>query len=579
MSIVCRVLVNNAKCRTIATFPGRRSQSTKLKPQLATTNGFLKSSFLDVPIPETNLAEYAMEFYGDYADRIALECGITGRNYTFDEVRVKSRNLNKTLRKKLKLQRGDVVALFLPNIPEFPICVFGSILAGLKVTTLNPAYTPDEIHRQLVDSGAKIIITINPLYQNCNKAIDKLDKKIPISIIKEKQDELLPQGTINFKELIDEKLDLPDITNLSPDDTAFLPYSSGTTGLPKGVMLSNRNLVGNIQQIGSDETKFAKLPDGSHQDCYPSILPLFHIYGFTSSVSLLRTGCKTVTLSKFTPELYIQTIIKHKPNILMLVPPIVLFLSAHPAVKTEYFANLETTMCGAAPLGPLDEQKFREKVAKPCTILQGYGLTEASPVVTQMPTALQGKYVGSMGHPVSLTEVKVVDINDPELKHLGPNQTGELLVKGPQVMQGYHNKPKETEETFIDGWLRTGDMVYYNEDLLFFIADRIKELIKVKGFQVPPAELEQLIRDFPGIQDAAVIGVPHPINGEAPRAYIVPKQGQKVDVNKLKEFVESKVAKHKKLSGGISIVDSIPKNASGKTLRKELKNKFEKEGI
>ncbi|KRT79568.1 AMP-binding protein [Oryctes borbonicus] len=350
--------------------------------------------------------------------------------------------------------------------------------------------------------------------------------------------------------------------------------------MPKGVELTNHNLISNITQLDCSQLQITTPPTETHRDCMPALLPMFHIYGFTTTVFYaMKGGTKLITLPKFTPESYLDTIVRHKPNVLMLVPPIVIFLYAHPSVKKEYFKNLTTTVCGAAPLGALDEQKFREKVGRNIRIFQGYGLSEASPVVTMIPKSFQGKHMGSIGHPIPNTSVKIVDINDPQSTHLGPNKTGELLVKGPQVMKGYFNKPEETKNTFSNGWLRTGDLAYYNDDGMFFIADRIKELIKVNAFQVPPAELEDIIRDFPGIADAAVIGIPHPIHGEVPRAYVVAKQGTKLDGNVLMDYVEKKVARHKRLRGGVSVVDNIPKNASGKIMRRQIKQMYEEKGV
>lgn len=211
--------------------------------------------------------------------------------------------------------------------------------------------------------------------------------------------------------------------------------------------------------------------------------------------------------------------------------------------------------------------------------ITGYGLSETSPVITMVPQKLQGKYPGCMGLPVPNTLIKVVEVDDQQGKHLGPHKTGELLIKGPQVMKGYHNKPEETKNTFLNGWFKTGDLVRYDEDGMFYIADRIKELIKVKGFQVPPAELEEIIRNFPGVSEAAVIGIPHQTYGEVPKAYIVPKINSQIDVKKLKEFVEQKVSKHKRLEGGVAIVSDIPKNASGKILRRQLKLRHLEQGV
>jgi len=266
----------------------------------------------------------------------------------------------------------------------------------------------------------------------------------------------------------------------------------------------------------------------------------------------------------------------HKPTVLMVVPPIVIFINAHPAVTKDLLQQVRVLMCGAAPLGALDEQKFKEKLGTPVEVIQGYGLTETSPVVTMVSRKL-GPKPGSTGCVLPNTEVKLMPVDNPNGEAMGPNETGELYLRGPQVMAGYHNRPEETENTLLpDGWMRTGDMFYYDENKTFYITDRIKELIKVKGFQVPPAELEEILRDFPGISDAAVIGIAHEQHGEVPRAYVVAKPNVKLDVEQLNEFVGSKVAEYKRIRGGIEIIDAIPKNASGKILRRQLKLQYEK---
>lgn len=252
-----------------------------------------------------------------------------------------------------------------------------------------------------------------------------------------------------------------------------------------------------------------------------------------------------------------------------------MFLYGHPGVKSEWLANLRILLSGAAALTARDQQLLQHKIQKPFILAQGYGMTETAPLTLSTGPSLDPvKAAGSVGLPVRNTLAKIADINNPSGPALGPNQLGELLIKGPQVMKEYLNRPEETEKIFVDGWLRTGDVVYRSDDGYIFIADRLKELIKVKGFQVPPAELEEVIKDFSNVAEAAVIGIPHERHGEVPRAYVVPKPGAKIDVEKLQEFVNSKVAPYKHIVGGVSIVDSIPKNATGKVLRKDLREQY-----
>uniref|UniRef100_V5GTJ7 Luciferin 4-monooxygenase n=1 Tax=Anoplophora glabripennis TaxID=217634 RepID=V5GTJ7_ANOGL len=533
----------------------------------------------DVDIPSITIPELIYSRIEKFNKFTASVCAETHRSYTFEQLRVKARNLSKALRKILKLEKGDTIAILLTNSPEYPLCVLGSLEAGLVVTTINPLYTPEEISRQLSDSSSKAIITFTDLYATAKSAANLSKRQLPIVTIKSKNDELLPEGAIIFNELLDSKIDLPDFQPGSADDIAILPYSSGTTGLPKGVQLTHRNIVSNIHQATCPDLDFSLPPTDNFQDIIPAVLPMFHIYGLTVTMfAALNSGCRTITLSKFTPDLYISVLKNYKTSIIYAAPPLVLFLTLHPGVKKEYLESVRIVSSGAAPLGALDEERFLQKSPKNTKIVQGYGLTETSPVVTVCSVKLfeQGKATGSIGQLVPNTLAKIVAIDDGTGKPLGPHQPGELLVKGPQVMKNYHNKEEETRNAFLDGWFRTGDLGHYNEDGAFYITDRLKELIKVKGFQVAPAELEEIIRDFPAVDDAAVIGVAHDSYGELPRAYVVPKKGEILKAAELAEYVAEKVASYKQLKGGIEIVDSIPKNSAGKILRRQLKLAYER---
>ncbi|XP_015834355.2 uncharacterized protein LOC655197 [Tribolium castaneum] len=571
MSVIRKIVrVKTINKKLAAAFTSRRLYSNQ------SSQFILHSDLEDVEIPKVSLDQYLFEKTHNWPQRIATECAATGRKYTYEEIQTKSINLNRNLRKKLKLQKGDVVALLLPNSPEFIMATIGALKAGLVVTTLNPIYTPDEIARQLKDSSTKAIITFVDFYELAKASANLSQSPINILTIKTQQGQAIPQGALNFDEFT-EPCDYPDVPPPDTNDIAFLPYSSGTTGLPKGVQLSHRNILANLCQFNARELSVIQDTTQEHQDVIPAVLPKFHIYGLTATtLHLFYKGCKTVAISKFSPEGYLQTLRKYKPDVIFVAPPLVLFLASHPSVTSNDLQSIRSVVSGAAPLGALDEERFITKAQKDINILQGYGLTETSPMVAMTRAALKKlpNSSGTIGRPVSNTSVKIIDPNDPNETPLGANTTGELVVKGPQVMKGYHNRPEETRDAFTkDGWFRTGDMMYYDDNKLLFVSDRLKELIKVKGFQVPPAELEEIIRDFPEVKDAAVIGVPHPKDGEVPRAYIV---GKNVDVNKLEEFVAQKVAPYKRLRGGIEIVESIPKNATGKILRRALKEEFEK---
>lgn len=540
-------------------------------------SGILSSGLPDIEIPKCSLSDFIFENFHKWENRIASECAVTGRNYTFAQVRTKSKNFGDALRKKFNLEKENKIAILLPNIPEFNIVSLGALTAGLISTTINPLYTPDEISRQLIDSSAKVIITLNELWPLANAAAKLAKQNIPIITVNSQQGQSTPSGAANFAELTDTKLDLPQV-DISVNDISFLPYSSGTTGLPKGVQLTHHNVISNICQLAHPDVLATREATSDHQDVISAVLPMFHIYGLVIlSMFHMRIGAKIVTLPKFTPEFYINSLRNYRPNVLYVAPPIALFISNMPTITSEDLQSVRAIVNGAAPLGYLDTVKLEEKSKNNMMILQGYGLTETSPAVlsTRPRNHKLECSKGSIGLPVPNTKVKIINPEDPKGTPLGPNQYGELLVQGPQVMKGYYNRPEEN--IFLDGWLRTGDMMYYNEEGFFFITDRLKELIKVKGFQVAPAELEEIIRDFPDVVDAAVIGIPHESDGEAPRAYVVAKPNAKIDITKLQEHVKRQVAPYKQLKGGVALVEGIPKNASGKILRRQLKQQFEKE--
>ncbi|KAF2894355.1 hypothetical protein ILUMI_11819 [Ignelater luminosus] len=539
----------------------------------------IKSALPDIEIPNEPIHQFIFKHFSKFPHKVAVECGLTGRKYTYEELRIKSRNLNKSLRKKLKLQKRDVVAILLPNIPEYPICMLGSIEAGLTVTTINPAYTSEEIKRQLLDADVKAIFTISGLWNNASAAVNLTQEKIPIIIIKSQENQDNPDGSIYFEELVDSRCDIEDLVLETGNDTILMPYSSGTTGLPKGVEHTHSSIISTICQINTPYFRQSETTTDTHQDVIPAVLPFFHIYGLVVTLfTKLWNLSKVVSLPHFTPELFVGCLQKHKPSILYTVPPLVTFMTNNAMIKKEYFQSTRTVVCGAAPLGASDEERFTEKVGKHVNILQGYGLTESCVTVFTTPSKKSELGLsGSVGELLPNITTKVVPPDNPEKEPLGPHKFGELLIKGPQVTKGYLNKPKETNETFIDGWMRTGDLVYYDDNKMFYVVDRLKELIKVKGFQVAPAELEEILRSYPDVDDAAVIGIPHVTYGEVPRAYIVPKSNAKIDLEELHTFVNEKVAEFKHLKGGITFTKSIPKTASGKIVRRELQRLYKKE--
>lgn len=546
-----------------------------------TEEGFLRhSSFDPITVPNTTIDQYVWKDVAKWHDKIAIVCGETGRQFTYAQLRDHTAALAVRLQQpQFHLQPNDVIAICLPNTPEFPIATLGAIEAGFVITTVNPIYTADEIATQLSGSEAKLVIGTVEGFPVLQAAINKLKKPIKIVIIKTTKEQTIPSGSIDFQELIQSKgINFSDLrrNTSQPNDLAFLPYSSGTTGLSKGVMLSHNNITSNCEQINTNlpDTPLVEKTTANYQDVLPSVLPFFHIYGFTVLLaSKLALGTKLVTLTKFLPDVFIKSLVVYKGTVVHLVPPIINFMTNHPAVEVKHLSSIRSIMTGAAPIGASDVERFIKKAGRPIDFLQGYGLTETSPVV--LMNVKGTKNYGSAGGLTPSTEAKVVNLNDTEYKGLPPNESGELLVRGPQAMLGYFKNPEATAEMVVqNGWVRTGDIGYYDEQGYFYITDRLKELIKVKGFQVPPAELEAILRNHPKVADAAVVGAPHPISGEVPRAFVVKKEGVEVTEQELKEYVAEKVASFKRLEGGVQFLTSIPKNTTGKIMRRQIKEQY-----
>jgi len=527
----------------------------------------VKSPYSDVDIPEMNLADYVWKDVEKWPERTALVCGMTGREYTYEMAYGMSKKFGSALR-RLGAKKGDVLCMVVPNIPEFPIAFFGAAGVGVALTTMNPTYRPEEIARQLENSGARYVITIGLFLQNIRQACEiygGIEKVIVLGM------EDKPEDCLGFIEMVlyeDGSLyESREETN-AHEDLVALPYSSGTTGPPKGVSLTHYNMVANMAQLNHPEVTMLRETNDDLQECTVAVLPFFHIYAMNTIMTLgLQIGAKIVTVPRFEPEMYLKCLVQYRPTWLNLVPPLVSFLSTHPSVKSDYLKSVVAVTGGAAPFGPALIEKFMEK-CQPYEVKfrEGFGMTESSPCSHIQPE--EGAILGGCGHPVPNTIAKIIDIETGEA--LGPHQDGELLVAGPQVMKGYYKNDNATSRTIMEGWLHTGDIARFDDDGQFFIVDRLKELIKVKGLQVAPSEVEDLIRRHPGVNDVAVVGVPDDRAGELPRAYVVRKNRQVLESD-IVDFVKDRVAPHKQLAAGCMFVDTLPKNQTGKILRRELK--------
>jgi acyl-CoA synthetase (AMP-forming)/AMP-acid ligase II len=505
------------------------------------------SPFPDVEVPDVALTPFVLERARRLAGRPALIDGPTGRSLTFAQVDDRVRRLAGGLAAR-GFGPGDTLALMAPNMPEYAVAFHGTILAGGTVTTINPTYTVDEIAYQLADARARFLVTVGPVLEQARAAAARTGVE-----------EVFVIGDETFAGLLEADPVGDDHVAIDPaNDVAALPYSSGTTGHPKGVMLTHRNLVANLQQVR------AVIPTGEH-DVLMGVLPFFHIYGMTVILNnALRSGATVVTMPRFDLETFLRLIEEHRVTRAFVVPPIALALAKHPLVDRFDLSSLDLVLSGAAPLGEELERACAERLG--CRVAQGYGMTESSPVSHAIPHPGGLVRPGSIGPCVPNLECRIVDLATGEDAPAG--EPGELWMRGPNVMKGYLNNPQATAETIdADGWLHTGDIAVVDEDGYFTIVDRVKELIKVKGFQVPPAELEALLITHPRVADVAVIGIPDPECGEVPKAYVV--LSGEASADELMQFVAERVASYKRIRA-VEVVDEIPKSASGKILRRVL---------
>jgi len=508
-----------------------------------------RSPFPDVAIPDVTVSEYVLGRAAGLGDKPALIDGPTGRTISYADLRHRTRALAAGLAQR-GLRKGEVVALVSPNLPEYCVLFHGIAMAGGILSPANPLFTEQELRRQLVTSRARFLIAAPGFVEKARAAATGTAVE-EIYIIGEGEGATPIEGLFRDGEP-------PDVAIDPANDLVVLPFSSGTTGLPKGVMLTHRNLVANICQIGPHEPV-------SGDDVVLGILPFFHIYGMVVIMGLVvHAGGTIVTLPRFELGSFLDTLQDYRITRAHVVPPIVLALAKHPSVLKRDLSGLRWVFSGAAPLGADVATACAERLH--CSVRQGYGLTETSPATHIVPIPPAPQKAGSIGPPVPNTEVRIVDVATGEpLPH---GETGEIVLRGPQVMKGYLDNPTATANMISpDGWLRTGDIGFADDDGYFFIVDRAKELIKSRGYQVPPAELEAVLLTHPAIADAAVIGVPDPGAGEVPKAFVVTREP--VTAGDIMDFVAQHVAPYKRLRA-VEFRDAIPKSASGKILRRVL---------
>jgi acyl-CoA synthetase (AMP-forming)/AMP-acid ligase II len=502
----------------------------------------------DVEIPDLPLHELVLAGAAERGNRAAVVDGPSGRTLTYGQLAAGVRQLAAGLAAR-GFGQGDVFAVYSPNLPEYAVAFYGVSAAGGAITTVNPLYTAGELATQLADAGARFLLTAPPLLDRAIEAATRSGVE-EVFVFGE------AKGATPLASLFPATGTAPPSVGIDPAiDLVALPYSSGTTGLAKGVMLTHRNLVATLVQWN------AVLPTGP-QDRLIAVLPFFHMYGLGLLMGwALWCGATLVSMPRFELEEFLGVLQDQRITRAFLVPPIVLALAKHPLVASYDLSALELIGSGAAPLDAEVARACAERVG--CPVVQGYGLTETTTAVAGTAGAPLGPRHGSVGVLLPDTEARVVD---PASGHdLAVGAPGELWVRGPQVMRGYLNAELATAAVLDpDGWLRTGDLCRVDPDGYLFVVDRVKELIKYKGYQVAPAELEAVLLAHPQVADVAVIRSPDQEAGEIPKAFVV--ANGPVDPEALMAWVAERVAPYKRIRR-VEFVDQIPKGPYGKILR------------
>ncbi|WP_395574099.1 4-coumarate--CoA ligase family protein [Streptomyces sp. BK79] len=519
-----------------------------------------RSAYADVPPVDLPIHDAVLGGAAAFGDAPALIDGTDGTTLTYEQVDRFHRRVAAALA-EAGVRKGDVLALHSPNTVAFPLVFYAATRAGASVTTVHPLATAEEFARQLKDCAARWIVTVSPLLDTARRAA---------GLAGGVQEILVCDSAPGHRSLVDMLASTapePAVAVDPAEDVAALPYSSGTTGTPKGVMLTHRQIATNLAQL-------APLMPAAPGDRVLAVLPFFHIYGLTALMNApLRQGATVVVLPRFDLEQFLAAIQNHRITALYVAPPIVLALAKHPLVGDYDLSSLKYLVSAAAPLDARLAAACSRRLGLP-PVGQAYGMTELSPGTHVVPLdAMTDAPPGTVGKLVAGTEMRIVSLDDPA-RDLGPGASGEILIRGPQVMKGYLGRPDATAALIDrDGWLHTGDVGHVDEDGWLFVVDRVKELIKYKGFQVAPAELEALLLTHPGIADAAVIGAHDDDGNEIPHAYVVrrpaatgPTEGE------IMMYVAERVAPYKRVRR-VTFIDGVPRAASGKILRRELRER------
>lgn len=519
-----------------------------------------RSEFADVPPVDLPIHDAVLARAAEFGELPALVDGMDGTTLTYDQVDRFHRRVAAALA-EAGVRKGDVLALHSPNTVAFPLAFYGATRAGATVTTVHPLATAEEFAKQLGDCAARWIVTVSPLLQTARRAAELAGGVEEIFVCDS------AAGHRSLIDMLASTAPEPQVPIDPVEDVAALPYSSGTTGVPKGVMLTHRQIATNLAQLRSAMS-------AGPGDRILAVLPFFHIYGLTALMNApLRQGATVVVLPRFDLETFLAAIQNHRITGLYVAPPIVLALAKHPVVAEYDLSSLRYVISAAAPLDAGLAAACAERLNLP-PVGQAYGMTELSPGTHVVPLdAMREAPPGTVGKLIAGTEMRIVSLDDPD-KDLDVGEAGEILIRGPQIMKGYLGHPGATADMIdTDGWLHTGDVGRADADGWLFVVDRVKELIKYKGFQVAPAELEALLLTHPGIADAAVIGVYNDDGNEVPHAYVVRRPTTPdLSEGEIAMYVAERVAPYKRVRQ-VTFIDAVPRAASGKILRRRLRER------
>ena len=525
---------------------------------------FVPESIRYARIPLYQLLEMTCVKYDENVATIFFD-----QKLTYGELRDHVRRMATAL-KGMGVKKGDRVALMLPNCPQFIVSYYAVLEAGATVVNVSPLHVERELEYEFNDSGSETLIYLDLFDARIQavKGLTPLKRLIVTSItdyMEAPVDPSVAKGpdTSWFREVIaDSTPEVPDV-DIDPEvDLAALQYTGGTTGLPKGVMLTHRNLLANAMQCALWAKEFSE----RGRDVYLDVIPFFHSYGQTVGMNnAILNAATMVLIPQFEINMLLQAIQKYQPNFFPGVPTLYVAILSHPEALDYGVDKLRLCNSGSAPI-PVEVIKQFSRISGGI-FCEGYGLSEASPVTHSNPI-MGMKKVGSIGVPFPDTEAKIVDAETGE-KEMGMNEPGELIIRGPQVMSGYWEKPEETAETLKDGWLFTGDIGTMDEDGYFYIVDRKKDMIIAGGFNIYPREVDEVLYEHPKVQEAVTVGIPDEYRGETVKAWVVLKPGETVTVDDIREWCKKELAAFK-VPTEVEFRTELPKTTVGKILRREL---------